>query len=93
VAQSVSLTLTESTIAGLFFIQRYRFLTIDQFARAGGVHHSTASEQLRQFQRFGVLGFFGNTRLAGNGKTPKAYFLTRKGYDGSSALNRGEAHL
>jgi hypothetical protein len=81
VTQSVRLTLTESTIAGLFFIQRYRFLTIDQFARAGGLHHSTASEQLRQFQRLGVLGFFGNTRLPGNGKTPKAYFLTRKGYD------------
>jgi hypothetical protein len=81
VAQSVRLTLTESTIAGLFFIQRYRFLTIGQFARAGGLHHSTASEQLRQFQRLGVLGFFGNTRLPGNGKTPKAYFLTRKGYD------------
>ena len=80
-AQSVRLTLTESTIAGLFFIQRYRFLTIDQFARAGGLHHSTASEQLRQFQRLGVLGFFGNTRLPGNGKTPKAYFLTRKGFD------------
>ena len=80
-AQSVRLTLTESTIAGSFFIQRYRFLTIGQFARAGGLHHSTASEQLRQFQRAGVLGFFGNTRLPGNGKTPKAYFLTRKGFD------------
>ena len=32
-------------------------------------------------QRAGVLGFFGNTRLPGNGKTPKAYFLTRKGFD------------
>jgi len=81
VAHSVRLTLTESTISGLFFIQRYRFLTIEQFARAGGLHHSTASEQLRQFQRLGVLGFFGNTRLPGNGKTPKAYFLTRKGHD------------
>ena len=80
-SQSVRLTLTESTISGLFFIQRYRFLTIGQFARAGGLHHSTASEQLRQFQRAGVLGFFGNTRLPGNGKTPKAYFLTRKGHD------------
>ena len=27
-AQSVCLTLTESTITGLFFIQRYRFLTM-----------------------------------------------------------------
>jgi hypothetical protein len=27
------LTMTESAIIGLFFMQRYRFLTIDQFAR------------------------------------------------------------
>ena len=31
------LTLTNSAALGLFFIQRYRFLTIDQFARAGGL--------------------------------------------------------
>ena len=47
----------------------------------GRIHHSTASEQLRQFERAGVLGFFGNTRLPGNGKTPKAYYLTRKGWE------------
>lgn len=28
-----------------------------------------------------MLGYFGNTGLAGHGKTPKAYFLTRKGWE------------
>ena len=28
--------LTEGLVLGLFFVQRYRFLTIDQFARAAG---------------------------------------------------------
>ena len=80
-ANSVSVTLSETSLAGLFFIQRYRFLTTPQFARATGQHYSTAAAQLRQFARVGILGFFGNTRLAGNGKTPKAYYLTRKGWE------------
>jgi hypothetical protein len=32
-------------------------------------------------QRLGLLGFFGNAGLIGHGKTPKVYFLTRKGFD------------
>ena len=80
-ANSVSVTLTGNTLAGLFFIQRYRFLTITQFARVTGLHYSTAADTLRQFEHAGILGFFGNSRLAGNGKTPKAYYLTRKGWE------------
>ena len=76
-----SLTLPDSTVLGLFFIQRYRFLTIDQFARAADLNRSTASDQLRFLERFSLLGHFGNTGLAGHGKTPKAYFLTRKGWE------------
>jgi Replication-relaxation len=79
--RGVSLTLTESAAVGLFFIQRYRFLTIDQFARAADLNRSTAADQLRFFERRGMLGYFGNTGLAGHGKTPKAYFLTRKGWE------------
>lgn len=78
---SVHLKLTESAIAGFFFIQRYRFLTIDQFARATGLHRTTAADQLRFFSRHELLGHFGNTGLNGRGKTPKAYFLTRKGWE------------
>jgi hypothetical protein len=74
-------TLTDSAMLGLFFIQRYRFLTIDQFARAAALNRSTAADQLRMLERHGLLGYFGNTGLAGHGKTPKAYFLTRKGFE------------
>jgi hypothetical protein len=76
-----SFTLTDKATLGLFFIQRYRFLTIDQYARAADLNRSTASDQLRMLERGGLLGHFGNTGLAGHGKTPKAYFLTRRGWE------------
>src|SRR5918911_226505 len=76
-----SLTLTEEAAIGLFFIQRYRFLTIDQFARIAGLNRTTASHQLRFLELAGMLGYFGNAKLGGQGKTPKVYFLTRKGFD------------
>ena len=74
-------TLTEAAAFGLFFIQRYRFLTIDQFSRIASLNRSTASEQLLFLERQGFLHHFGNTKLSGYGKTPKVYFLTRKGFD------------
>jgi Replication-relaxation len=76
-----SLTLTEEAAIGLFFIQRYRFLTIDQFARISSLNRTTASHQLRFLELAGMLGHFGNAKLSGHGKTPKVYFLTRKGFD------------
>jgi hypothetical protein len=76
-----ALTLTDQATLGLFFIQRYRFLTTDQFARAAALNRSTAADQLRFLERHGLLGYFGNTGLAGHGKTPKAYFLTRRGWE------------
>jgi len=88
-ALSVDLTLTGNLILGLFFIQRYRFLTIRQFARITDLHHVTAGEKLRFFEHVGLLGYFGNTRPGIHGKTPKAYFLTRKGFE----LLREEADI
>ena len=76
-----NLTLTDAAAFGLFFIQRYRFLTIDQFARIASLNRTTAAGQLRFLERQGFLDHFGNTKLAGHGKTPKVYFLTRKGFD------------
>jgi hypothetical protein len=73
--------LSHSGALGMFFIQRYRFLTIGQYARASLQRRETAADQLRSLERAGCLGHFGNTGLAGMGKTPKAYFLTRKGLD------------
>ena len=76
-----NLTLTDAAAVGLFFIQRYRFLTIDQFARSASLIRTTAAAQLRFLERQGFLHHFGNTKLSGHGKTPKVYFLTRKGFD------------
>ena len=76
-----NLTLTDAAAFGLFFIQRYRFLIIDQFARIASLNRTTAAGQLLFLERQGFLNHFGNTKLAGHGKTPKAYFLTRKGFD------------
>jgi hypothetical protein len=78
---SRGLTLTNASILGLFFIQRYRFLTIDQYARASGLKRSGASDQLRQLEQHGMLGHFGNVGIRGYGKTPKVYYLKRKGYE------------
>jgi hypothetical protein len=75
------LTLTENAIVGLASIQRYRFLTIDQFARIACLHRITCAKKLRLFEEQGFLGHFGNTGVPGYGKTPKAYFLTRKGWE------------
>ena len=75
------LTLSRQTALGLFFLQRYRFLTIKQFARISGLKHASASDQLRSLERAGFLGHFGNTGHPGYGKTPKAYFLTRRGWE------------
>ena len=66
---------------GLYYIQRYRFLTIPQFSRVSLLKHRAASDQLRSLERGGFLGHFGNTGMPGYGKTPKAYFLTRKGWE------------
>lgn len=76
-----SFTLSEQVLVGLFYIQRYRFLTIDQFARVTGFKKPNAAEQLRVLEKRGMLGYFGNTGKVGYGKTPKVYYLTHKGWE------------
>jgi Replication-relaxation len=73
--------LSESALVGLYFIQRYRFLTIAQFGRAAGLKPSFAAELLRTFEARNFLHYFGNVGMHGHGKTPKVYYLTRKGYE------------
>src|SRR3954447_23153986 len=75
------LILTDGAVLGLFFIQRYRFLTIEQFARVSAMHRETASKQLRALELHRLLGHYGNITLPGFGRTPKVYFLTRKGWE------------
>jgi hypothetical protein len=75
------LTLSPTTVLGLFFIQRYRFLTISQFARAAGLSVDHAGDVLRGLELHGMLGHFGHVRIPGHGKTPKAYYLKRRGWE------------
>src|SRR5205823_4754161 len=62
-------------------IQKYRFLTIPQFARIGKFTVHYAGEVLRTLERRSAVGFFGYTSIPGHGKTPKVYYLKRKGYE------------
>ena len=75
------LTLTDGAVAGLLAIQRYRFLTIRQFARTAGFSFDHAAELLRRFESRGILGHFGHVGIPGQGKTPKVYVLKRKGFE------------
>jgi hypothetical protein len=51
-------------VLGLFFVQRYRFLTINQFSRAAGMHRDTASRHLRNLELRGSA-LSGNACLPG----------------------------
>jgi hypothetical protein len=75
------LALTHGTLAGLACMHKYRFLTIQQFARYTAVRYDHAAEKLRKLENRRVVGYFGYTGIPGHGKTPKVYFLTRRGYD------------
>lgn len=72
---------TDEVMLGLFFIQRYRFLSIEQFAKASGLSASHSSELLLDLERQKCLGHFGNVGIRGHGKTPKVYYLKRRGYE------------
>jgi len=74
-----SLIVTPGAVLGLFYIQRYRFLTITQVARVTGLSYHHTADLLRGFAARGHVGYFGHVRTPGHGKTPKAYYLKRKG--------------
>jgi hypothetical protein len=76
-----AITLTAANVLGLFFLQRYRFLTIAQFATAAGFSKRYAEDLLHSFGRRGIVGAFGNVMIPGHGKTPKVYYLKRKGWE------------
>jgi protein involved in plasmid replication-relaxation len=82
-------TLSEGTLIGLYFIQKYRFLTIAQFGRIAGFSAYHAAEVLRGLERWGLIGYFGYVGIPGQGKTPKVYYLRRKGFD----ILCSESHL
>src|SRR3954451_7588851 len=75
------LSLTSGTLDGLSCMQQYRFLTIPQFAKMTKVSYAYATLVLRTMEQRRIIGYFGYTSIPGQGKTPKVYFLTRRGYD------------
>jgi hypothetical protein len=77
---SKGIALSEGALAGLYFIQRYRFLTIAQFAKVTGFSNYHAAELLRRLTKLNACGYFGGVFLPGSGKTPKVYFLKRRGF-------------
>ena len=76
----MSATITENVLEGLLAIHRYRFLSVDQFARASCLKASHVRDVLRTFERKSLLGSIGNVGLRGGAKAPKLYHLTRSGY-------------
>jgi hypothetical protein len=73
------LSLTAGTLTGLVAMHKYRILAIPQFARISGLAYKHAAEVLLDLERRGMIGYLGYTSIPGHGKTPKIYFLTRRG--------------
>ena len=55
-----ALTLTPGMVLGLFFLQRYRFLTTTQVAKAAGLSFDHTAEVLRGLELRGIVGHFGH---------------------------------
>src|SRR3954467_1700912 len=51
------LTLTEGTLTALLCMQKYRFLSIRQFARLTGNRYDHAAETLREMEKRRILGY------------------------------------
>ncbi|WP_247226119.1 replication-relaxation family protein, partial [Yoonia sp. F2084L] len=74
------LSISDVTLRALSAINAYRYLTVVQVATITGVNTKSASEMLLRLERHGLLDHFGNVGIRGYGKTPKVYFLTRRGH-------------
>lgn len=78
--QSIDLSVTEVALHALSSIYEYRYLSVKQVATIVGMRPKSASELLLRLERHKLLSHFGNTGLRGMGKTPKVYFLTKRGH-------------
>jgi len=77
---AIDLSVTSVTLQALSAILDYRYLTVNQVAVICGLRPKSASEMLLRMERQKLLGFFGNTGIRGYGKTPKVYYLTKRGH-------------
>jgi hypothetical protein len=75
------LRLSKGTLTGLVAMHKYRILAIPQFARIAGLSYKYVAAELLDLERQGVVGYMGYTSIPGLGKTPKVYYLTRKGFN------------
>lgn len=75
-----NLVITETTLAALSLVSRYRYLSVNQVATILGKKSKTVSEMLLRLERQHLLSSFGNTGIRGYGKTPKMYYLTKSGH-------------
>jgi Replication-relaxation len=92
--KTTGVVLTPGSLRGLSYMQTYRFLTIAQFADVSSFSRYHAGEVLRRYEGKGLLGHIGGIATSGHGRTPKVYFLTRKGWDVlRSETDRGEDTL
>jgi hypothetical protein len=85
------LGLTPGAVKGFSCMQQYRFLTIPQFARIANVTYDYAARVLGEMERRRVLGYFGYTSIPGQGRTPKVYYLKRRGYEYLVSESEGDA--
>ena len=76
----VSVSVTEVNLAALSAIWEYRYLSVNQVATICGLQPKSASEMLLRLERNGLLDHFGNVGIRGYGKTPKVYFLKKRGH-------------
>ena len=76
----IDLSVTPVALAALSAIMEYRYLSVNQVATICGLRPKSASELLLRLERGGLLGHFGNVGIRGYGKTPKVYFLKKRGH-------------
>ncbi|MEO1542612.1 MAG: replication-relaxation family protein [Pseudomonadota bacterium] len=79
-AKVIDLAVTPVTLCTLTSIFRYRYLTVNQVATICGLRPKSASELLLRLERQKLLASFGNVGIRGYGKTPKVYFITKRGH-------------
>lgn len=75
------IVLSDHMVRALQFIERYRYLTVDQVKQIVPLKRTSVSDLLRGLEQKHVLASFGNVGIRGYGKTPKVYYLTKFGHD------------
>ncbi len=75
-------SLAEDDILILYYIQKYRFLSVEQTYKVIGTKMSkpSISRKLKKLQDIGLLNNFGNCRV-GFTRIPKIYYITENGYN------------